>query len=416
MANIETLNGINVELIRADFPILKRKVHGKQLVYLDSAATSQKPASVIAVINDYYRTHNANIHRGVYQMSQEATARYKDAHIKVARFINARSYEEIVFVRNATEAINLTAYSWGRANIKAGDVILLTEMEHHSNLVPWQLLAKERDARLEFISVDKNGLLNLQEIKNNIDGRGRIRLVAVTHMSNVLGTVNPVKQIAEFAHENGALILVDAAQTVPRYEVDVQEINCDFMVFSGHKMLAPNGIGVLYAKRQILENMEPFMGGGDMIQEVKLRESKWNGLPWKFEAGTPAIEEGIALGTAIDYLENLGMESIENYEKHIIAYAMERLSEIEGIEIYGPSPEQRGGLVSFNLADIHPHDIAAALDYDGIAIRAGHHCAQPLHEKLGVTASARASFYLYNTREEVDRLVDGLHKVKNVLA
>ncbi len=416
MASIETLNGINVELIRADFPILKRKVHGKQLVYLDSAATSQKPASVIAVINDYYRTHNANIHRGVYQMSQEATARYKDAHIKVARFINARSYEEIVFVRNATEAINLTAYSWGRANIKAGDVILLTEMEHHSNLVPWQLLAKERDARLEFISVDKNGLLNLQEIKNNIDGRGRIRLVAVTHMSNVLGTVNPVKPIAEFAHENGALILVDAAQTVPRYEVDVQEINCDFMVFSGHKMLAPNGIGVLYAKRQILENMEPFMGGGDMIQEVKLRESKWNGLPWKFEAGTPAIEEGIALGTAIDYLENLGMESIENYEKHIIAYAMERLSEIEGIEIYGPSPEQRGGLVSFNLADIHPHDIAAALDYDGIAIRAGHHCAQPLHEKLGVTASARASFYLYNTREEVDRLVDGLHKVKNVLA
>ncbi|MGR3310393.1 MAG: aminotransferase class V-fold PLP-dependent enzyme, partial [Candidatus Brocadiales bacterium] len=333
MAKIETLNGINVELIREDFPILKRKVHGNHLAYLDSAATSQKPASVIAVINEFYSTHNATVHRGVYQMSQEATARYKDAHVKVARFINARSYEEIVFVRNATEAINLTAYSWGRANIKAGDVILLTEMEHHSNLVPWQLLAKKLGARLEFISVDKNGLLNLQEMRNNFDGR--IRLVAVTHMSNVLGTVNPVKLIADFAHENGALILVDAAQTVPRYAVDVQEIDCDFMVFSGHKMLAPNGIGALYAKKELLENMGPFMGGGDMVEEVKLRESEWNELPWKFEAGTPAIEEGIALGTAIDYLEGLGMESIGNYEKQIIAYAMERLSEIDGIEIYG---------------------------------------------------------------------------------
>ena len=413
MANAEILNGINVELIREDFPILKRKVHGKQLVYLDSAATSQKPACVIDVINDYYRIHNANIHRGVYQMSQEATARYKDAHVKVARFINARSYEEIVFVRNATEAINLTAYSWGRANIKAGDVILLTEMEHHSNLVPWQLLAKALGARLEFISVDKNGLLNLQEMRNNFDGR--IRLVAVTHMSNVLGTVNPVKLIAEFAHENGALILVDAAQTVPRYEVDVQEIDCDFMVFSGHKMLAPNGIGVLYAKKELLENMEPFMGGGDMVEEVKLRESEWNELPWKFEAGTPAIEEGIALGTAVDYLEGLGMESIGNYEKQIIAYAMERLSEIDGIEIYGPPAEQRGGLVSFNIAGIQPHDIAAALDYEGITIRAGHHCAQPLHEKLGIKASARASFCFYNTMEEVDKLVDGLLKAKKML-
>ena len=413
MANIKTLNGINVELVREDFPILKRKVHGKQLVYLDSAATSQKPACVIDVINEYYRIHNANIHRGVYQMSQEATARYKDAHVKVARFINARSYEEIVFVRNATEAINLTAYSWGRANIKAGDVILLTEMEHHSNLVPWQLLAKELGARLEFISVDKNGLLNLQEMRNNFDGR--IRLVAVTHMSNMLGTVNPVKLITDFAHENGALILVDAAQTVPRYAVDVREIDCDFMAFSGHKVLAPNGIGALYAKKELLENMEPFMGGGDMVEEVKLRESEWNELPWKFEAGTPAIEEGIALGTAIDYLEGLGMESIGNYEKQIIAYAMERLSEIDGIEIYGPLAEQRGGLVSFNLADIQPHDIAAALDYDGIAIRAGHHCAQPLHEKLGIKASARASFCFYNTMEEVDKLVDGLLKVKKVL-
>jgi cysteine desulfurase / selenocysteine lyase len=415
MANIDTLNVINVELIRNDFPILKRKVHGKHLVYLDSAATSQKPACVIEVVNEFYSIHNANIHRGVYQMSQEATARYKDAHIKVARFINARSYEEIIFVRNATEAINLIAYSWGRANIKAGDVILLTEMEHHSNLVPWQLLAKERGARLEFIPVDKNGILDLQEMKNKVDGSGRIRLIAVTHMSNVLGTVNPVNLIAEFAHENGALFLLDAAQTVPRLTVDVQDIDCDFMVFSGHKTLAPNGIGALYAKREILENMEPFMGGGDMIQEVKLRESKWNELPWKFEAGTPAIEQGIALGTAIDYLESLGMGSIRNYESQIIAYAMEHLSEIDGIEIYGPPSKMRGGLISFNLADIDPHDIAAVLDYDGIAIRAGHHCAQPLHEKMGIKTSARASFCFYNTMEEVDKLVNGLYKAKKVL-
>lgn len=414
MNNIGTLNGINVELIRNDFPILKRTVHGNQLVYLDSAATSQKPACVIEVVNEFYNMHNANIHRGVYQMSQEATTRYKDAHIKVAKFINARSYEEIVFVRNATEAINLTAYSWGRANIKAGDVILLTEMEHHSNLVPWQLLAKEQGARLEFIPVDNNGLLDLQEMKNKVDGRGRMRLVAVTHMSNVLGTINPLNLIAEFAHENGALFLLDAAQTVPRLKVDVREIDCDFMVFSGHKMLAPNGIGAFYAKREILENMQPFMGGGDMVQEVKLREGKWNELPWKFEAGTPAIEQGIALGIAVDYLEGIGMESIRNYERQIIAYAMESLSEIDGIEIYGPPSEYRGGVVSFNLTGIDPHDVAAVLDYDGIAIRAGHHCAQPLHEKLGIKASARASFSFYNTTEEVDKLVNGLRKAKKV--
>ncbi|ODS31009.1 MAG: cysteine desulfurase [Candidatus Scalindua rubra] len=412
MIKIETLNNHNVESIREDFPILNRKVHGNRLVYLDNAATSQKPASVISTINEFYSTCNANIHRGVYQMSEEATGRYVEAHRKVARFINARSYKEIVFVRNATEAINLIAYSWGRENVKAGDIILLTEMEHHSNLVPWQLLAKEQGASLEFISVDKNGLLDPEDIKNRIDGR--IKLVAVTHMSNVLGTINPVKLITKFAHDNGALMLIDAAQTVPHCPVDVQEIDCDFMAFSGHKMLAPNGIGVLYTKREILEDMKPFIGGGDMILEVKLRESKWNELPWKFEAGTPTIAEGIALGKAIDYLKDLGMESIKSYERQIVSYAMERLSKIDGIEIYGPPPELRGGLVSFNLADIHPHDIATVLDYDGIAIRAGHQCAQPLHERLGISASARASFYFYNTMEEVDKLVNSLYKAKNL--
>ena len=413
MIKTETLAGYNtIETIRADFPIFERKVHGNRLIYLDNAATSQKPASVISTINEFYSTCNANIHRGVYQLSEEATGRYEEAHRKVAGFINANSYKEIVFVRNATEAINLIAYSWGRANVKAGDVILLTEMEHHSNLVPWQLLAEEKGASLEFISVSKNGLLDPQDLKKRFDGR--IRLIAVTHMSNVLGTINPVKLITKFAHDNGALILIDAAQTVPHCPVDVQEIDCDFMAFSGHKMLAPNGIGVLYAKKEILEDMRPFIGGGDMILEVKLRKSKWNELPWKFEAGTPAVAEGIALGKAIDYLKSIGMESIKSYEKQIVSYAMERLSKIEGIEIYGPPPKVRGGLVSFNLSDIHPHDIAAVLDYDGIAIRAGHHCAQPLHEKLGISASARASFYFYNTMEEVDKLVSSLYKAKKL--
>ncbi len=401
-----------IETIREDFPILKRTVHGSRLAYLDNAATSQKPESVISAINEFYSNCNANIHRGVYQMSEEATGRYEETHKKVAGFINAESYKEIIFVRNATEAINLIAHSWGRANVKEGDIILLTEMEHHSNLVPWQLLAEEQGARLEFITVDKNGFLDLEEIKNRI--AGRIRLVAVTHMSNVLGTINPVKQITEFAHDNGALILIDAAQTVPHCPVDVQETGCDFMAFSGHKMLAPYGIGVLYAKHNILENMKPFISGGDMILEVKLRKSRWKELPWMFEAGTPAIAEGIALGKAVDYLENLGMKEIKSYEKQIVSYAMERLSEIDGIKIYGPPPEYRGGLVSFNLLDIHPHDIAAVLDYDGIAIRAGHHCAQPLHERMGISASARASFYFYNTMEEVDKMVISLYKAKKL--
>ncbi|MDR4506323.1 MAG: cysteine desulfurase [Candidatus Scalindua sp.] len=408
------MNDLNIGLIREDFPILKQKVHGKDFIYLDSAATSQKPSRVISVVEEFYRNQNANVHRGVYQMSEIATAKYENAHHKVAGFINASHDKEIVFVRNATEAINLVAYSWGRENIGHGDVILLTEMEHHSNLVPWQLLAREVGARLEFVSVDGEGVLDLHELKRL--AKGNLKLIAVTHLSNMLGTINPVKTIADFAHENDALILVDAAQSIPHLPVDVQELDCDFMVFSGHKMLAPNGTGVLYAKESILENMKPFLSGGNMIQEVKLRESTWNEIPWKFEAGTQAIAEGIALGEAIDYLEAIGMEKIRAYEGHLIESAMEGLRRIDGLVMYGPPPHKRGGLISFNISGFHPHEIAAALDYQGIAIRAGYHCAQPIHEKLGISASLRASFYLYNTEEEIDTLIRGLYSIKKGIA
>ncbi|MCP5004330.1 MAG: cysteine desulfurase [Planctomycetes bacterium] len=404
------MNYLNADLLREDFPILKRKVHGKDFIYLDSASTSQKPARVISTLEEFYLNQNANVHRGVYQMSETATAKYENAHRKVAAFINAPHGKEIVFVKNATEAINLVAYSWGRQNLGPGDVILLTEMEHHSNLVPWQLLATEVGACLEFISVDEEGLLNLNAMRSRI--KGNLKLVAVTHLSNMLGTINPVKAIVDFAHENDALVLVDAAQSVPHMPVDVQELDCDFMVFSGHKMLAPNGIGVLYAREKILENMPPFLGGGNMIQDVKLRESTWNEIPWKFEAGTQAIAEAIALGEAIDYLEGIGMERIKSYEGHIVEFAMERLSEIDGLVMYGPPPQIRGGLISFNVSGFHPHEIAAALDYQGIAIRAGHHCAQPIHEKLGIQASLRASFYFYNTEKEIDTLIKGLYSIK----
>ncbi|GJQ57791.1 MAG: cysteine desulfurase [Candidatus Scalindua sp. AMX11] len=400
------VNDLNVGLLREDFPILKRKVHGKDFIYFDSAATSQKPSRVISTVEDFYRNQNANVHRGVYQMSEIATEKYENAHRKVARFINASDDREIVFVKSATEAINLVAYSWGRENIGPGDVILLTEMEHHSNLVPWQILAKEVGARLEFITVDDDGELNLAAIKKLI--KGNLKLVAVTHLSNMLGTINPVKTIADFAHENGARMLVDAAQSVPHLPVDVQELNCDFLVFSGHKMLAPNGTGVLYAKESILGNMRPFLGGGNMIREVKLRDSTWNDIPWKFEAGTQAIAEGIALGVAIDYLEEIGMEKIKLYEGHLVELAMERLSGIDGLVMYGPPPLKRGGLISFTIRGFHPHEIAAALDYQGIAIRAGYHCAQPIHEKLGISASLRISFYFYNTEDEIGTLIEGL--------
>lgn len=412
MSGRAVIRNIDGRKVRADFPIFSEDNGGKPLVYFDNAATTQKPLSVIAAMNEFYRSCNANVHRGVYRLSEEATGRYEDAHKRIACFINARSYREIVFVRNATEAINLVAYSWGRTNVEEGDVILLTEMEHHSNLVPWQLLAKEKGARLEFVEFDGNGLLDLEQMETFL--RRGVKLLALTHVSNVLGTVNPVKRIAGMAHAYGARVLVDAAQSVPHLPVDVADMGCDFMAFSGHKMLGPTGIGVLYAGREILDDMPPFISGGDMIREVKLRESRWNELPWKFEAGTPPIAEAVGLAAAADYLEGLGPEEVLNHERDMAARAMEILQVIDGVEIYGPPADMRAGVISFNLRGVHPHDLAAAFDELGVAIRAGHQCAQPLHEKLGINASARMSFYVYNYAEEIEAALCGIERAREI--
>jgi cysteine desulfurase/selenocysteine lyase len=403
----------SVEDIRKDFPILARRVHGKPLVYLDSTASSQKPGAVIEAMRAYYETTHANVHRGVYELSEEATARMEKARVKVARFINARQSKQIIFTRNTTESINLVAYSWGYANIHAGDLIVLTELEHHSNLIPWQLLAQRTGARLEFVPVTDDGLLRLDVYEQLLQQRPK--LVAFAHMSNVLGTINPAREMIARAHAAGAVALVDAAQSVPHLPVDVQALDADFLCFSSHKMLGPTGIGVLYGKRDLLEAMPPFMGGGDMIRTVSLRESTWNDLPWKFEAGTPAIAEAIGLGAAVDYLNALGMEHVAAHEREITTYALEQLSQVPGLTIYGPPASQRGGVVSFTLGDIHPHDLASILDQEaGVAIRAGHHCAQPLMQRFGLSATARASFYVYTTRQEIDTLVQGLHKALEI--
>jgi cysteine desulfurase/selenocysteine lyase len=399
--------------IRQDFPILARQVHGKPLVYLDSTASSQKPRQVIEAMTEYYEMYNANVHRGVYEISEDATARMEKARVKVARFINARQSKQIIFTRNTSESINLVAYTWGSANISAGDLIVLTELEHHSNLVPWQLLAQRTGARLEFIPVSDDGQLRLDIYAQLLEQQPK--LVAFAHMSNVLGTINPAREIIAQAHAAGAVTLVDAAQSVPHLPVDVQELDADFLCFSGHKMLGPTGSGVLYGKRELLEEMPPFMGGGDMIRTVHLRESTWNDLPWKFEAGTPAIAEAIGLGAAVDYLSEIGMEQVHRLEQEITAYAMERLRTVPGLTIYGPEVDKRGGVISFTLADIHPHDLASILDQEmGVAIRAGHHCAQPLMERYGLTATARASFYIYTIPSDIDALVEGLHKALQI--
>jgi len=399
--------------IRKDFPILSRQVHGKPLVYLDSTASSQKPSTVIEAMSTYYETTHANVHRGVYEISEEATARMEKARVKVARFINVRQSKQIIFTRNTTESINLVAYSWGNKNISAGDLIVLTEMEHHSNLIPWQLLAQRTGARLEFVPISTDGLLDLDVYEQLL--RQQPKLVAFTHMSNVLGTINPVQQMTAQAHAAGATVLLDAAQSVPHMPVDVQALDVDFLCFSAHKMLGPTGIGVLYGKRGILEDMPPFMGGGEMIRKVGLRESTWNDLPWKFEAGTPAIAEAIGLGAAVDYLNELGMENVRWHEQEITTYAMTQLQAVPGLTIYGPAASERGGVISFTLGDIHPHDLASILDQEvGVAIRAGHHCAQPLVERLGLAATARASFYVYTLPEDIDVLVQGLHKALQI--
>lgn len=396
-----------------DFPILSREVHpGVPLVYLDSAATSQKPASVIAAMDEYYRRTNANIHRGIHVLAEEATAKYEDARQKVARFINAHSEREIIFTRNTTEAINLVAYTWARANLKSGDLVILTEMEHHSNLVPWQILAAERGIRLEFIPVTDEGLLDLDAYRQLL--MQDPRLVSFMHMSNVLGTINPAGEIVRMAHAAGAVALVDGAQSVPHFAVDVQDLDADFLAFSGHKMLGPTGIGVLYGKEALLNAMPPFLGGGDMIKKVMLRSFSANSLPHKFEAGTPAIAEGIGLGAAVDYLARIGMERIAAYEHELTAYALERLSEVSGLTVIGPRAELRGGVAAFTLADIHPHDVSQLLDREGLAVRAGHHCAMPLHQRFNLPATTRASLYLYNTRADIDRLAGALERVKKL--
>ncbi len=399
--------------LRADFPILDQEVHGHRLVYLDSAATSQKPLPVIEAMDGYYRGYNANVHRGIYQLSEQATAAYEGAREKVARLIGAPDPRTIVWTRNATEAINLVAYSWGRRNIGRGDVIVLTEMEHHANLVPWQILAQEKDADLEFIPITDDGILR-QDVFDVLL-RLRPKLVAFTHVSNMLGTINPVEEMTRRAHEAGALVLIDGAQAVPHLPVDVTRIGCDMYVFSGHKALAPTGSGVLWARRELLEAMPPFMGGGDMIREVHLRRSEWNEIPWKFEAGTPDISAQIGLGVAADYLLGVGMERLRLHEQELVAYAMEVLPrEVPGIQLYGPAAELRGGVVSFNLPGIHPHDVAQVLDRYGVAIRAGHHCTMPLHERLDLGATARASFQCYTTTDDIDALAAALKDVQRL--
>ncbi|MBV9120611.1 MAG: cysteine desulfurase [Chloroflexi bacterium] len=400
---------MNTEQIRKDFPILHRQVNGKPLIYLDSAATSQKPAAVIDALATYYSTYNANVHRGVYSISEEATAAYEGARDKVQAFINAERRESIVFVRSTTEAINLVAHSWGRSNIRAGDEIVLSEMEHHSNLVPWQMIADEKGAVLKHIPVLEDGRLDMEAATRLIGER--TRLVAVSHMSNVLGTINPVRELARLAHAAGAIILLDGAQSVPHMAVDVRDLDCDFLAASGHKMLAPMGSGFLFGKVELLDAMPPFMGGGDMISQVWLDHATYNELPWKFEAGTPNAADAIGMGVAIDYLQAIGMDAIREHEKQLTRYALGALGEMPEVEIHGPrDPELRGGAISFCYGDVHPHDLAQILDGDGVCIRAGHHCCHPLMRKLGVSATARASFYLYNTEDEIDALVRSLSK------
>ena len=407
------LHVLNVNQIRKDFPILQRTTHDERpLVYLDSTATSQKPLAVLEAMDNYYRCSNANIHRGVHTLAEEATALYEQAREKIAGFINAPSARQIIYTRNTTESINLVAYSWARSNLKTGDLVILTEMEHHSNLVPWQMLQMERGIELDFIPVTEDGLLDL-DAYHALLSRGP-KLVSFTHMSNVLGTINPAAEIIRLAHEAGALTLVDAAQSVPHLNVDVQALDADFLAFSAHKMCGPTGIGALYGKAELLEAMPPFLGGGDMIKVVHLRSFRANTLPHKFEAGTPAIAEAVGFGAAVDYLSSIGMDSIAAHEHEITEYALERLEEVPGLKVFGPSADKKGGVAAFTLEGVHPHDVAQVLDRDGIAVRAGHHCAQPLHEKFGIPATSRASFYLYNTKEEVDLLINGIYKVKEL--
>ncbi len=405
---------LDVERIRADFPILQRTVRGgKPLVYLDSAATSQKPASVIEALAGFYRTSNANIHRGIYELSEEASVLYEEARAKVARFIGAARAEEVIFVRNTTEAINLVARVWGTTQLRPGDVVVTTILEHHSNIVPWHQLAAERGIVVRFVDIDDDGRLRLDQLEQLLRNEP-VRLVTVTHVSNALGTINPIREIARLAHEAGALLLVDGAQSVPHLPVNVRELGADFLAFSGHKMLGPFGIGVLWARYELLQALPPFLGGGGMIRTVTTEGFTPGDVPARFEAGTPSVADAVALGAAIDYLEAIGMAEIRQHERSLLAYALPRLEEIPGIRLFGPVGDDRAGVISFTLGDVHPHDVAAILDQHGVAVRAGHHCTQPLMRRLGVVATTRASFYLYNHEGDVDRLIEALEEARRV--
>ncbi len=400
---------LEINKIRQDFPILTRKINGKPFVYLDNASTTQKPLSVINKISEYYSFYNSNIHRAVYDIAEEATDAYELTRGKVGKFINARSMEEIVFTRNATEAINLVAYSWGRKNIKNGDIIILSEQEHHSNIVPWQILAKEKNAHIKYLRINETGNLNLKELEYYLNNNNSVKLISLCHMSNAFGNIIPIEQIIDMAQGYGIPILVDGAQSVPHIKTDVTNLNCDFLVFSAHKMLGPTGVGILYAKKHILEEMDPFISGGDMIKEVHKENTSFNDLPYRFEAGTPNIADVIGFSAALDYLNEIGMENIRSHEIDLTKYALKRMSELKQIKLYGDTNIlNRGGIISFNLGDIHPHDLATILNNYGIAIRSGHHCAQVLMEKLDISATSRASFYIYNTKEEINIFINVL--------
>jgi cysteine desulfurase/selenocysteine lyase len=400
---------LEINKIRKDFPILTRKINGKPFIYFDNAATTQKPLSVINKISDYYSSYNSNIHRAVYDIAEEATDAYELTRKKVCKFINASSTDEIIFTRNATEAINLVAYSWGRKNIKNGDVIILSEHEHHSNIVPWQILAKEKNAELKFLKIDETGNLNLNELEFYLNNNNNIKLISLCHMSNALGNIVPIDQIIDMVHGYGIPIFVDGAQSVPHIKTDVTSLDCDFLAFSAHKMLGPTGVGILYTKKNILEEMDPFISGGDMIKEVHKENTSFNDLPYRFEAGTPNIADVIGFSAALDYLNEIGMDNIRSHEIDLTKYALKRMSELKQIKLYGDTTiRNRGGIISFNLGDIHPHDLATILNNHGIAIRSGHHCAQILMEKLDVSATSRASFYIYNTKEEINIFINAL--------
>ncbi|MEF8876326.1 MAG: cysteine desulfurase [Haloarculaceae archaeon] len=405
---------LDVAAIREDFPILDREVGGEPLVYLDNAATSQTPERVIEAISHYYRHYNANVHRGIHQLSQEASIAYEEAHDRVAEFVGAEGREEIVFTKNTTEAMNLVAYAWGLAELGPGDEVVLTEMEHHASLVTWQQIGKRTGAEVKYVPVTGDGYLDMDAAADLITDD--TAMVSVVHVSNTLGTANPVGDLADLAHDHGAYLFVDGAQSVPNRPVDVGEIDADFFAFSGHKMCGPTGIGVLYGKEHLLESMSPYLYGGDMILKVTFEDATWNELPWKFEAGTPNIAQGIGLAEAIDYLEDIGMERVQHHEEGLAEYAYDRLTEHDDVEVYGPPADDRGGLVSFNVDGVHAHDLSSILNDHAVAIRAGDHCTQPLHDKLGVSASARASFYLYNTREEVDTLVEAVDDARQLFA